>query len=301
MPSPDHLLETLPKNSRFETIDYIPLAISRADGQQDSPAQTASSQVIRLPPALSTLAVIGRSSVLADANESIHREIPSFTLLSVPANELSEEQALGNIQDWVAESNREDSELSEASSLMLNLQNAKVFWSPQRIAVIAEEGRLETVRKSIIEVTFYVGELKSIELALAHWWAQLEIDTPLAFEFAEQDLPKQKELQKRFQEIISLRARLARVTPFLLAPHAYPPTLASQIGERLRERVRVHEQCEFVSDQIEVFEKVYEMCGQRASDYRQARTGHTLEWIIIILLAAEVILMAFDYLSVARA
>ena len=96
-----------------------------------------------------------------------------------------------------------------------------------------------------------------------------------------------------------LRARLARVTPFLLSPHVYPPTLASQLGERLRERLRVERREEFVSDQLEVFENVYEMCGQRASEFRHAQSVNTLELIISVLLATQILLSMFEILATA--
>jgi hypothetical protein len=41
------------------------------------------------------------------------------------------------------------------------------------------------------------------------------------------------------------------------------------------------------------------MCGQRASDFMLARTGHRLEWVIIVLLAAQLLLWAFEYLAMA--
>lgn len=256
-----------------------------------------STNVILLPLALAQVAMVSQIDIGTS-------EVPtdnSLALLTIPATEAVGEAAISAVGHWVGQTNELDVDGSEQAILMLNLQHVQVFWSPRRIAIIAQGERMKTVRDAIVKATYYIRELKAIEKSLAEMWPDLENDTPLAFEFLEQDRSKQKQLLQRFQETISLRARLARVTPFLLAPHAYPPTLASQVSERLRERFRVHEQVEFVSDQIEVFEKVYEMCGQRSSDFQQARTGHILEWIIIVLLSAEVILLAFDYLSTASA
>jgi uncharacterized Rmd1/YagE family protein len=47
-----------------------------------------------------------------------------------------------------------------------------------------------------------------------------------------------------------------------------------------------------VDGQLEVFEgHVYEMSGQRMGEYRAAREEHVLEWVIIVLLAAELVLL----------
>ena len=77
----------------------------------------------------------------------------------------------------------------------------------------------------------------------------------------------------------------------------HPATLASQIGERLRERARLTERMEAALGQLEVVEKVYEMCAQRTSDFMLSRSHTILEWIIIILLGAETLLLLADLMA----
>ncbi len=149
----------------------------------------------------------------------------------------------------------------------------------------------------MVEVYYYESELKRIERALGECWPAMEADIPLAYEFQENSLGKQKSLQQRFQQVAMLRARLARLGPFVYSPHLHPPTLASQIAERFRERTRMMHRHEFLGEQLEVFEHVYEMCGQRSSDFKLARTGHMLEWTIILLLVAQLLLSAFESIT----
>jgi len=122
----------------------------------------------------------------------------------------------------------------------------------------------------------------------------------MAFEFEASSIPQRKQLRRRFQEVLLLRAKLARLGPHVHCPHLHPPTLASQIGERLRERTRLVHRHEFLTEQVEVFERVYEMCGQKASDFMLARQGHMLEWILIILLFVATLLQVFEILSSAK-
>ena len=68
-------------------------------------------------------------------------------------------------------------------------------------------------------------------------------------------------------------------------------TAAQKLGEELRERAGTEARAEIVDGQIEVFEHVYEMSSQRMGEYRAARQGHIMEWVIIVLLAAEALLM----------
>jgi hypothetical protein len=46
--------------------------------------------------------------------------------------------------------------------------------------------------------------------------------------------------------------------------------------------------------QIEVFQNVYELCAQRAQDWRLAWKGHTLEVLIILLLLLQTVLLVFE-------
>jgi uncharacterized Rmd1/YagE family protein len=69
------------------------------------------------------------------------------------------------------------------------------------------------------------------------------------------------------------------------------------VGERLRERTRLAERTEVLGGQLELFERVYELCGHRASEFTLSRKSLTLEWVIIILLAVQTLLAIIDLLS----
>ena len=192
---------------------------------------------------------------------------------------------------WIQASRRRPQEPDDRAS------RAQIVWAPGRVAVLAQGDRLDSVRKALIEVSYYEAELRSLERELSGLWPDLEADAPLAFEFEEKSIRKRRHLSQRFQQILSLRARLARITPHVLHPHVHPPTLASQVGERIRERIRMTQRVEFIDGQIEVFERIYESCGQRASDFMLARRSHTLEWVIILLLLTQTILLSVDLMS----
>jgi hypothetical protein len=223
------------------------------------------------------------------------RPVPAGDLLvlSVPAPEHEDVELLARVRDWV------DSAVPETgpASQMVALHGAQVFWAQGCVALVAPPERRAAVRRALIEFAHVEAELCAIEADLSVRWPELEADAPLAFEFDEKATRKKKQLAQRFLTVLSLRARLARVTPQVLCPHVHPPTLASQIGERLRERTRLAQRLEFAGGQLEVFERVYEQCGQRASDFGLARTGHTLEWIIIVLLFAQIVLVSVELMA----
>jgi hypothetical protein len=239
-----------------------------------------------------------RAVVLGNDFTSAEDEKPAVTLLSVPsspcvANQGIEGEFKGQMQHWV--------EAAESSCVAvaqwMTFQGTQICWTPQRCAILAPAERIESVKRAVIEVYYYESELNEIERSLGEAWPAMEADMPLAFEFKEQSLGKHQTLQQRFQQVLLSRARLARLGPFVHSPHLHPPTLASQIGERFRERTRMMHRHEFLGEQLEIFERVYEMCGQRASDFKLARTGHMLEWAIIVLLVAQLLLAGFELLT----
>jgi len=184
-------------------------------------------------------------------------------------------------------------------SALLTLQGTQILWRPSQIVVFAPPERMQSICHAIVEASFYEFELRSIEHTLDAAWDNVQADSPLAFEFNERAIARREELSTRFQSVLSSRTRFARLAPQILVPHIYPPTLASQIAERLRERTRMPERLELVEGKLETQERIYEMCSQRVSEFMVARTGHHLEWAIIILLLAQTVLIVIEYLSSA--
>lgn len=182
-------------------------------------------------------------------------------------------------------------------SQLLSLQGAQVVWHPQCVIVMAPANRLTKVCQAVLEGHFYEAELRSLEMNLESNWDQTQGDAPLGFEFNAAAIPRREELSQRFQHVLSMRTRYARLTSHIIVPHVYPPTLASQIGERLRERLRMEERLDLVDGKLEVQEHVYELCSQRTSEFMVARAGHHLEWVIILLLAFQTVLWFVDLLS----
>ena len=277
-------LATLPEGAVLQRVAFTPKPLA---GQE---------VLLSFLPPINQNAVI-----LANDAASIEGQKEVLTLLVIPISprtsdvqsQGSPNESLGQVQHWV-----EASEGSNASAAQwMTFQGTQICWTPHRCAILGAPERLDSLRLAVVEVYYYESELRRIERALGESWPAMETDIPLAFEFHENSLGKQKSLQQRFQQVAILRARLARLGPFVYSPHLHPPTLASQIAERFRERTRMMHRHEFLGEQLEVFERVYEMCGQRSSDFKLARTGHMLEWTIILLLVAQLLLSAFDSIT----
>jgi hypothetical protein len=270
-------LSKLPPGTELRRVAYV--------------AQPAANQqvLVSLPQPLGqvvVLSAVGNDTAALASNE--------IDILTIPATDsANDHSALAGAAAWI------DSAVAHGDQpcMVMNLQATQVLWRPGRFAVISTAERSDAVCEALVLTAFLDTELTAIERALATAWPQLEADLPHAFEFASASLTHRRRLRQRFQESLLLRARLARLAPQVHAPHLHPPTLASQVAERFRDRTRVTHRHESLDEQLQVFERVYESCGQRASDFMLTRSGNTLEWIIILLLAGQTLLLVFDILS----
>lgn len=277
-------LATLPEGAVLQRIAFT-----------DKPLAGQEVLLSFLPPIHQYAVIVGNDAASIEGQKEV------LTLLVIPVSpsatdvqsQGSPNESFGQVQHWV-----EASEGSNATAAQwMTFQGTQICWTPQRCSILGAPERQESLRHAVVEVYYYESELKRIERALGESWPAMEADIPLAYEFHENSLGKQKSLQQRFQQVAMLRARLARLGPFVYSPHLHPPTLASQIAERFRERTRMMHRHEFLGEQLEVFEHIYEMCGQRSSDFKLARTGHMLEWTIILLLVAQLLLSAFESIT----
>lgn len=218
----------------------------------------------------------------------------SLTLIVVPDDPHHGLSTVQQLQEWLDQS---ESAAATQRSQLLALQGAQIVWHPKCVVVMVTPHRLTSVCQAVLEGYFFESELRSLETALEANWDNTLADSPLGFEFNTAGIPRREELSQRFQEVLHWRTRFARLTSFVIVPHVYPPTLASQIGERLRERLRMEERMELVGGKLEVQERVYELCSHRSSEFMLARTGHQLEWAIIILLGFQTLMWIADLLS----
>ncbi len=277
------LLSGLPSGWGIEQIAYVS-------------QPTADAEVLfRFPASVAVCAVRLNSD---EATQATSQPSLGPLILTIPAEhdrmvDGAQTDWMETMQGWVDQGQTSD---VAASHIML-FQGVQICWSMSRVAVRATSQRLPTIKNALIEASYYERELCNVEAELGQNWPNLDADMSLAFEFNQQSIPKRKQLRERFLQILRLQAHMARLGPFIHAAHVYPPTLASQIGERLRERTRMMHRHEFLDDQLDVFHTVYESCAQRSSDYMLARSGNTLEWIIIVILLVQTLFSVVEMLA----
>jgi len=175
--------------------------------------------------------------------------------------------------------------------VFIKARGVELMWRPGLALLQCDAEQADALHTAVVEFAHYEYELRRIEDEIANTWAELEQDKALAFDVTPTDLGRSVVVGERMNRVMQRRIRLARIEPHLYDPVASLPATGQKLGYELRERTRIEARLETVDAQLEVFEGIYEMSGQRMGEYRAARQEHVLEWIIIVLLAAEMVLL----------
>jgi hypothetical protein len=181
--------------------------------------------------------------------------------------------------------------MAAPSLVTVKIQDAQVWWRPGAAVVFAAPQRIGPLLLGLVDFAYHEGELRKLEQEIAASWPELEEDSPLAYDVNADNFAREKILGSRMQQALRRRQRHARIEPHLLLPAAHLPAPAQSLGERLREEARTEDRLEILDGQIEACEQVYEMSSQRMGEYRNSRREFILECLIIVLLAAETIIM----------
>ncbi len=172
----------------------------------------------------------------------------------------------------------------------VKVEDVLVFWRPGWATVQAPPQRMEIVLLALADFAYYEGQLRRIEDEIAAAWVEAEADMPVAHDAANVGPARRAELAERTAATFRRRMRHVRIEPHLYEPRAAMPPLAAQLGESLREEAGIEDRLEYVDGKLEVFESLYEMVSQRLADSTHNTQGLGVEWLIVALLAAEVIL-----------
>ena len=174
--------------------------------------------------------------------------------------------------------------------ITVKVEDVLVFWRPGWATVQAQPQRMEIVLLALADFAYYEGQLRRIEDEIAAAWSEAEADMPVAHDAASVCAARRVELADHTAATFHRRMRHVRIEPHLYEPAAAMPPLAAQLGEALREEAGIEDRLEYLDGKLEVFESIYEMVSQRLADCTHNKQGLGVEWLIVALLAAEVIL-----------
>ncbi len=210
----------------------------------------------------------------------------AFDLLTLEGTPKDHPTARADLHAWAG----------DATAITATLPGAQIVWRPGRASIVAAPDRMEPLQLALVEFAFFEGELRQLEGEIDAVWPELEADTTLVYDVRAKDLERGAEIGARVERTLQRRIRFARIETPLLQTRPSLGSLAQDLGERLRDKARIESRMETLDGHLEVFEHVYEMASQRIGETRASRKEQNLEWLIVVLLAAEVLMLLLDLL-----
>ncbi len=197
------------------------------------------------------------------------------------------------ISRWIAAANDRSSPLVPPS-VVVPLYGCIVAWAARRAAVAGPADRLAALEATVIDFAS-----REVELRAAEEEAFRLVDTVVADAGAsDHHTPEHRSLlAQRYVEAVTVSRRLSTIAPAIHAPPVHPPTLASQLSERLRERTRLLERHDLAVERAEIAERIAEASRQRADELGVAQQQTGLEWAIVVLLVVQTTLLVVDLLA----
>ena len=220
-------------------------------------------------------------------------ERADLAVVAVPAAVEDQAELAGALRTALAE--RED--LSAGQVTLISLQGAHLVHAPGWMVVVASEKQMEPAVQAAIEAALEEASLARLEHELIAAWADTREVAPLAVRATKGSLARRDAFGQHYRALVDRRELHARLGQRVLMPQAYPPTLTSQVLERVRDRLHVEARHAALDAHLEAQFEVQSQCAERLSELDHARRGHQLEVVIIALLTLQSILWLIEALS----
>jgi len=176
-----------------------------------------------------------------------------------------------------------------AQTVRVPLAGGWLLWQPGRAAALCQPEQSEALLVLLARFSFYESELRRLEAEIAGDWAVVESDIPLTHDVKAADLCRQAQLGEMTQRTLQRRMRHVRIEQHLLNPAGTGPL--AKVARYLQRKLRIANRLEALDGQLETYEYVYELANQRMAEYANFRREYLVEWLIVIVLALEVVVV----------
>lgn len=179
----------------------------------------------------------------------------------------------------------------ERARCVVRVRGAEISWSPGYASLRCTQEVADALLPGLAHFAQVEAELRRLEEEVSSAWGDLEEDRPIAFEAKPADLRRSPVLAARVSAAFSRRIRFARLESCMLTANSELTPAAAELADDLGEAADLESRFEVLDGQLEVFEHIYEMASQRLGEFRASHQGNKVEWLIVALLAAEIVLM----------
>jgi hypothetical protein len=179
-------------------------------------------------------------------------------------------------------------------TIELVLRSDRVLWRPGRAAIIGAADRFDETLAGLVDWAFHEGELRRLERECDDDWHHFEADVPLVHQVSGGDLLRRPHVNAMTAAVTRRRMRYARLERRLEKANIALPGPARRMVAEFAVQAEVLDRMKSVDDRLEVYEDLYELANDRLSEYSYFIREYRLEFAIMLILGAEVALMAVE-------
>jgi hypothetical protein len=179
--------------------------------------------------------------------------------------------------------------------VVINLDGGAIRWRPGRAVITGDPDHFTTYLAALADFSFFEGELRRLERDLPRY--ELEAPEDVALGYQIHNVEHWDRFGRIMEQLAQLRLTFAQLEPLLLTASRSLAPEARRAISALLSRSEVRTRLEAFDHRLEACEDLYEGALDRMSDFRAYRRSEWLEILIIILLATEVIIMAWGLYS----
>ena len=217
-------------------------------------------------------------------------------LVLLPAGLASPQELQHEAEDWMHRGGLSGGQ----PTVELMLRSERILWRPGQALLIGPPERLQEVLPGLIEFAFYESELRKLEGEIESDWPTVEADADLTHSVTSAGLERRSHVDEMTLCTTRRRMRFARLEPCLEKASIALTGPARRLATELAMQAEVIDRLGWLDDRIEVCEDLYELANDRLSEFTYFHREFRLELWIIVLLVAEVVIMAAELWYLVR-
>jgi hypothetical protein len=228
---------------------------------------------------------------------AVGQESPDrFDVLFIPAGAATPYADQQRAEAWAA---KPDDPAAEPT-IELVMRSDRILWRAGRALVQGAPERFAELLAGLVDFAFHEGELRALERQIDAAWPDYEADIPLTHAVGDADLARQPHVDAMTVDATRRRMAFARLERRLEKASIALPGGARRLVSELHVQAEILERMKSVDDRLEVFEDLYELANDRLCEYRYFRSEYRLEAWILLVLAVELVLVAWEVVLAFR-
>jgi hypothetical protein len=178
---------------------------------------------------------------------------------------------------------------SKRPAIRSGLRTSRIIASDDRAVIFTSSEQLTEVMGAVVRFTIASRETLLLENQMAAMWKMISAHTRLIHTVSPKDQVRHTEVKQVTEQVSNMQATILRLQTALEQLDPRTSGTSKRLYAELVEQAGLHERLEMLEDPIEFATDHYELANTRAIEAKNAMRERLLEFLIIVLLTAELI------------